>query len=157
MPLSDDLVPVADASAFIFTGSIARTGVSTVPSLPVDDATAVISVEDVIKAPPGLRFAGGAVTVQLVHPLAGGQYLFFADPWAVGGGIAVRERAHLHATAATHAAATAAIERGYAALIARRVEPTFLVAMGTVGAVRSLLAPAGKARQGAVGFGAVRD
>jgi hypothetical protein len=139
MPSSDDLVPVADASAFIFTGSIVRAGASTVPVLPVDAATVVVSVEDVIKAPPGLRFVGREVTVQLRHPLAPGHYVFFADPLAVGGGIAVKEREHLDAAA--RAQAEAAVERGYAALIVRRAEAAFLVALGTIGEVRPLLTP----------------
>jgi hypothetical protein len=139
MPV-EDLVPIADESAFIFTGSITRAGASTVPVLPVDAATAVVSVDDVLKAPQGLRFAGREVTVQLLHPLAAGQYVFFADPWAVGGGIAVKERAHLDAGA--RADAEAALERGYNALIARRAEAANLVALGTVGALRRLFPPA---------------
>jgi len=138
-----DLVPVADASAFIFIGPIARAGASTVPGIPVDASTAVVLVEEVIKAPPGLRgFAGREVTVRLLHPLTEGRFLFFADPLAVGGGIAVTERKHLEATADARKEAAAALERGYAAQITRHVEPAFLVALGTVGAVRPLLPPA---------------
>ncbi len=143
MPLLGDLVPVADASAFIFTGSIARAGASTVAVLPVDAGTVVVSVADVIKAPLGLRgLAGREVTVQLLHPLAAGQYVFFADPLAVGDGIAVKERAHLDGTAGAQTEAAEAVERGYAALIARRAEAAFLVALGTVGTVRPLFTPA---------------
>jgi hypothetical protein len=143
MPSLGDLVPVADASAFIFTGSIARAGTSTISVLPVDAATVVVSVEDVIKAPLGLRgLAGREVTVQLLHPLAAGKYVFFADPLAVGSGIAVKERAHLEGTAGAQTEATEAVERGYAALIVRRAEAAFLVALGKVGTVRPLFTPA---------------
>ena len=87
MPSYDDLGSVANASAFIFTGSITRAGASTVPALPTDANTVVVSVEDVIKAPAGLRnFAGREVTVQLRHVLSAGHYVFFADPLAVAKG-----------------------------------------------------------------------
>jgi hypothetical protein len=111
-----------------------------VPVLPVDTATVVVTVEDVIKAPLGLRgLAGREVTVQLLHPLEAGRYVFFADPLAVGDGIALKERAHFDASVNKQAAE--AVERGYAALIARRTEAAFLVALGTVGTVRPLLTP----------------
>jgi hypothetical protein len=138
-----DLVPIANASAFIFTGAITRTGTSTVPVHPVDAATVVVSVEEVIKAPLGLRsLAGREVTVQLRHTLAAGRYVFFADPLAIGAGIVVKEQAHLEATADAEAEAAAAVERGFAAKIAPRVQAAFLVALGTVGEVRPLLSPA---------------
>jgi hypothetical protein len=139
MPSFGDLVPVADASAFIFSGSIALSGS---PVTPVDATTAVVSVDDVIKAPPGLRgLSGSDVRVRLLHPLAAGRYIFFADPLAVGSGIAVKERAHFDATADAKEAAVAAVERGFAARVGLRVQTAFLVALGTIGAVRPLLAP----------------
>jgi len=146
----EELVPLADASAFIFTGSIARVGASTLPAVPADAETAVVSVEEVIKIPLGLRaFAGREVTVQLLRPLEEGRYVFFADPMSVGNGIAVRERAHFDAT--ERARAAEAVERGYAELIERRAREAFLVALGTIGAVRPLLTPA--ERRGRVPWG----
>jgi hypothetical protein len=146
MPSLEELVPLADASAFIFTGSIARAGASTVPVIPADAATAVVSVEEVIKIPLGLRgFAGREVTVGLLHPLEEGRYVFFADPMSVGNGIALRERAHFDASERGRAAE--AVERGYARLIERRAEAAFLVALGTEGAVRPLLTPAERYRR----------
>jgi hypothetical protein len=140
MPSLGDLVPLADASLFIFTGSIARAGASTVPVVPAGATTVVVSVEDVIKLPLGLRdFAGSEVTVQLLKPLESGHYVFFADPLSVGNGIAVRERAHLEAR--DRGEVMAAVERAYAAKIARRVEEAFLVALGTEGEVRPLFPP----------------
>jgi len=140
MPSFDELIPIAEASAFIFTGSIRRAGASTVQVLPASDTMVVVSVEDVIKVPGGLRsLAGREVTVQLRHPLTAGQYVFFADPLAIGEGIAVKERAHLDGS--ERGEAEAAVERGYAAHILSRVEAAFLVALGTVGEVRPLLTP----------------
>ena len=110
----DDLAPIAAKSAFIFTGSIAQTGAPTAPVPSGDATTAAVSVEHVIKAPIGLRgLAGREVTAQLLHPLAPGHYLFFADPLSVGASIAVKERAHFDAE--EREVAEAAVERGYAA------------------------------------------
>jgi hypothetical protein len=141
MPPYDELGFVANASAFIFTGSITRAGASTVPTVPTDATTAVVSVEDVIKAPLGLRnFAGREVTVQLRHALSAGHYVFFADPLAVGEGIAVKEIAHLDGRERKEA--VEAVKRGYTAQMAPRVAAAFLVALGTVGEVHPLLSPA---------------
>ena len=139
-----DLAPVADASAFIFTGSITRAGAATMATVPVNDATVVVTVDDVVKAPLGMRsFAGHQVTVQLQRPLAAGRYVFFADPLAVGGGLAVRERAHLDASSsATETEAAEAVERGYAARIEPQLKAATLVALGAIGEVRPLLPPA---------------
>jgi hypothetical protein len=140
MPSVDDLAPIADASAFIFTGSIIRAGAPNEPVLPADATTVVVTVEHVIKAPVGLRgLAGREVTVELRHPLAAGHYVFFADPLAVGASIAVKERTHLDAR--EREAAVAAVERGYAARMAPRLEAAFLVALGTEGEVRALVPP----------------
>jgi hypothetical protein len=134
MPSLDELVPVAEAAAYIFTGSVVRTHAST-------ESTVIIKVEDVMKAPPGLRgLAGMEVTVQLLHPLAPGQYVFFADPIAIGDSIAVKELAHLEGRAKGQA--EGAIERGYSALISRRAEQAFIVALGRIGPVTPLLTPA---------------
>lgn len=142
----DDLAVLADTSAFIFTGSITRASASTVPGLPVEATTVLVSVEDAIKIPAGLRsFAGREVTVQLRHPLATGHYVFFADPLAVGEGIAVKERAHLDGREREEA--LAAVNRGYAARMTPRLEAAFLVALGTVGEVRPLLSPADRRRR----------
>jgi hypothetical protein len=139
----DDLAPVADASAFIFIGSLIR----------VDATTAVVSVEEAIKVPVGLRdLAGREVTVELRHPLAEGHYTFFADPLSVGSVIAVKEIAHLHGRERHEA--EAAMERGYAARMKPRLEAAFLVALGSVGDVRSLVPP--HERQGRVTWALAR-
>lgn len=141
----DDLAPIAAESAFIFTGSIAQTGAPTAPVPSGDATTAAVSVEHVIKAPIGLRgLAGREVTAQLLHPLAPGHYLFFADPLSVGASIAVKERAHFDAE--EREVAEAAVERDYAARMAPRLEAAFLVALGTEGEVRPLVSPAERGR-----------
>lgn len=137
MPTIEELAPIADTSAFIFTGSIIRPPASTALA---DAGTVVVSVKDVIKVPLGMRgFAGSEVTVHLSHPLTEGHYVFFADPVSVGGAIAVKERAHLDAT--ERGDAEAAVERGYAARMAPRLNAASLVALGTVGGVTPVFPP----------------
>jgi hypothetical protein len=137
----EDLAPIAAESAFIFTGSIAQTGAPTGPAPSGAATTAAVSVEHVIKAPIGLRgLAGREVTAQLLHPMASGHYLFFADLLSVGASIAVKERAHFDAR--EREVAEAAVERVYSARMAPRLEAAFLVALGTEGEVRPLLSPA---------------
>jgi hypothetical protein len=85
-------------------------------------------------------FAGREVTVQLRHPLSEGHYVFLADPVSAGNTITVRERARLNA--AERAQAEAAMERGYAARLAPRLEAAVLVVLGTTGSVTPVLPPA---------------
>lgn len=141
MPSLDELVTTTEAAAFIFSGSITRTSTSTMSAVPVDANTVVVTVDEVIKVPAGLRnFAGSEVTVQLRHPLAVGHYVFFAGPMAVGEGIAVRELAHLEGR--ERADAMVAVERAYTARMTPRLEAAVLVALGTEGEIRPLLPPA---------------
>ena len=141
MPSFEELVSLADEAVFIFTAGIVRANATTVATLPAKNTTVVVSVDDVLKAPVGLRgFSGQEVTVHLREPLREGKYVFFADPLAVGNGIAVRERAHIGADERGRAAE--ALERGYVMLIERHAQAAFLVALGTVGQVRPLLPPA---------------
>jgi hypothetical protein len=148
MAVDSNLNALADSSPFIFTGYIERVGASTVPVILADANTVVVLVEDVTRAPIGLpSFAGGRVTVRLLEPLAAGRYVFFADPWAVGGGLAVKERAHLDATAQTVSEqVAAAAENGYAERMAPGIRTARLVALGTIGAVRSLYPPGERPR-----------
>jgi hypothetical protein len=139
MTSPDDLVDLADNSLFIFTGSIAPAATPAAPT--ADRSTVAVRVEDVIKVPVGFhRLAGTNITMHLQEPLHEGDYVFFADPVAVGQGLDVRERAHLPAT--ERARVEAAVKRGYALLIKRRAEAATFVVLGEVGTVTPLLPPA---------------
>jgi hypothetical protein len=100
----------------------------------------VVSVTDVIKTPEGMRLDGQEVTVSLHHPLEPGRYVFFADPVAVGRGLAVKELTHLDGSERDTAAQ--ALERSYVEKMARRLEAAALVALGTEAEFRPLFAPA---------------
>jgi hypothetical protein len=152
MPTFDELVPIADESAFIFVGTIVRTGASPMPGHPASHSSVVVSVADVIKAPAGMRLDGQEVTVSLHQHLDPGRYVFFADPVAVGTGLAVKERAHLDGS--ERDAAAQALERAYVEKMARRLEAAALVALGTEGDFRPLFPPA--ERRGRVAWALAR-
>jgi hypothetical protein len=137
-----DLDALADASPFVFIGSIARSGASTILTVQADSSTVVVIIEEALRVPAGFaNLEGREITVRLLAPLATGLYAFFADPLAVGEGIAVQERAHLDAsTDSARAEVGEAITRGYAARIRPRISAATVVALGTVGQVRALTA-----------------
>jgi hypothetical protein len=137
MPSIEELSPIAESVAFIFTGAILRPAATPAHT---EHTAVIVAVRDVIKLPPGMRgFAGREVTVHLHHPLPVGHYVFFADPVSVGSTITMRERAHLDATERSQA--EAAVERGYTARLAPRLEAATLVALGTTGPVTPVLPP----------------
>lgn len=131
---------LADSSPFVFIGEIARAGQSTVPTVPADETTVVVAVEEAIRTPPGFgSMVDQEITVRLLTPIAAGRYVFFADPVAIGPGIAVQERAHLDAgEQSARDQVDEVLARGYAARIAPRITTATVVALGTVGEVRAL-------------------
>jgi len=138
MPSIEELAPIAESAAFIFTGAAVRP--ATAPEHAGHSAV-VIVVREVIKLPTGMRgFAGREVIVHLRHPLSEGHYVFLADPVSIGSTITLRELAHFDA--AERSLAEAAVERGYSARLAPRLEFAVLVVLGTTGPVTHALPPA---------------
>lgn len=97
IPPDAEADPVADLvrrSGFIFRGTILQKGEATMPGVPVDAATAVVKVQEVLYAPPGLDdFTGWTITVQLPEPdvvRAGEPAAFFTRTWIFGASLAVR-------------------------------------------------------------------
>jgi hypothetical protein len=137
MTSNDELASIAHSSAFIFTVDIvgpAGTATET------DERTVTVLVRDVMKAPAGMRgLVGREVTVHLRHPLSEGTYVLFADPVSVGSTITVRETAHLDAEQRGNA--EAAVETGYGARLAPRLQAASLVALGTIGDVTPVFPP----------------
>lgn len=81
-------------SPFIFSGTVERTTAATVPSVRVDDATAVVRIERVFRAPEVVGDqTGRTITIQLRKPdvKRGARALFFATGWLYGESIAVME------------------------------------------------------------------
>ena len=81
-------------ATFVFLGTIKKVKAATMRSVPVDDRTAVVRVEQVIEAPANLaHLAGTDVTVQLAgrtKAAVGRQFMFHAVGWIFGDSIAVR-------------------------------------------------------------------
>jgi len=122
----DALVRLAGQSPFIFGGEVVSEG-----------ASAGVTVDEVIRVPEGMTgFAGSRVTVLLEHPLSRGRYIFFADPYAVGGSVEVRERGHVDGDDAERV--REALRASYARRMEERFEAAALVVLGRMGEVRAL-------------------
>ena len=122
----DALVRLAGQSPFIFGGEILS-----------EEAHAGVAVDEVIRVPEGMTgFAGSRVTVLLERPLSRGRYIFFADPYSVGGSIAVRERGHLDGDDGERV--REALRASYEGRMEDRFEAAVLVVLGRMGEVRAL-------------------
>ena len=91
---SRQITALAGRAQFIFSGTIERTGAATFAAVPVDDATAVVRVERVFRAPAVLGDqTERSITIQLLKPDAkeGTRAVFFATGWLYGESIAVTE------------------------------------------------------------------
>jgi hypothetical protein len=81
-------------ATFVFLGTIKKVQAATMRSVPVDDRTAVVRVEQVIEAPANLaHVAGTDVTVRLAgraKAAVGRQFMFHAVGWIFGDSIALR-------------------------------------------------------------------
>jgi hypothetical protein len=85
---------LARRASFIFSGTVERTAAATLPAVPIDDATAVVRVERVFRAPEVLGDqTNRRITVQLrkADVDEGARALFFATGWLYGDSIAVTE------------------------------------------------------------------
>lgn len=82
-------------STFIFRGTVEKVSASTMPTVPANESTAVVRVDQIIDAPgapPDL--AGKTITVKLLQPnsvKAGEQLTFFTKGWLMGNSMAVIE------------------------------------------------------------------
>jgi hypothetical protein len=79
---------------FVFKGTIKKLGSATMKDVPVDDRTAVVTVDQIISAPPDVAgYSGQDITVQLSGRRKisiGHQMIFHTTVWMYGNGIAVR-------------------------------------------------------------------
>lgn len=83
----------AEPPNFVFKGTIRQIGASNVRQAPANNRTAIVTVIQVIEAPPNLaRYAGQEITVELHNPRAassGDTLIFHAISWLTGESIAV--------------------------------------------------------------------
>jgi len=130
-------------AAFVFKGTVQKVPGATMASVPVDDTTAIVRVDQILRAPEALAgLTGDVITVKLTErarPKRGEQAIFHTTGWLVGDGIAVRSLGHTDVDSA--AASRAAHPRDpVAAKAARDLErhrdDADLVVTGRVTAVR---------------------
>jgi hypothetical protein len=94
MPADSNAERLAKEATFVFKGTVRALKKSTMPDLPVNARTAIVSVDDIVQAPAAFaNFAGQEITVQIggrkkIAP--GYQVMFYANSWRFGEGIAVR-------------------------------------------------------------------
>jgi hypothetical protein len=105
--------PAAQQARFVFKGTVQRLGETTVRYVTVSRRTAVVRVDEVIRAPQTLSaYAGHEITVDCAgpHTLAVGQQaLFYAAGWIFGESLAVQALEHLPIEASHFAAAIAQV------------------------------------------------
>jgi hypothetical protein len=86
-------------STFTFVGTVKELNAATMAEVPVTESTAVVTVDEVLQAPPILAGLDGTdVTVELSssQPVQEGQQAtFFTNGWIYGESIAVREVGHV--------------------------------------------------------------
>jgi hypothetical protein len=92
------------AAQFIFRGTVQKVGAANLDVVQADSSTAVVRVDEVLKATASLGdFTGHEITVKLAQPgdaTAGEQAVFFTNGWLYGSTLAVVEVGRLHGDAA---------------------------------------------------------
>ncbi len=94
MPARPDKITEALTPTFVFKGTVKKLKSATMKDLPVDDRTAVVTVDQIIEAPADLAsYNGQDITVQLggrQKIRAGQELIFHTVSWMYGDSIAVR-------------------------------------------------------------------
>jgi hypothetical protein len=137
----DELQDLVRNSQFVFRGTIRQVGSATLPGIRVSDQTAVVTVDEVLKAPARLGdYTGRTITVQLRQPVAADHALvFFTTSWLYGTGLAVREVGRLDAQPAALRLRIADAEKKMADdKLQARIRNAELVVVGRVTALRDL-------------------
>jgi len=95
MPSSSQGEDPQQESTFTFVGTVKNLHAATMAAVPVTESTAIVTVEEVLQAPPMLAdLAGSDITVELSSARQvreGQQATFFTTGWMYGTSIAVRE------------------------------------------------------------------
>lgn len=99
---------LVQATTFIFAGTVLELGASSVPAVPPDTKLITARLDRSLRVDPVLGdLQGQTITVDVGSSETfeiGQQYVFFADSWVHGRGIAVRETAHVDAAEAERVA-----------------------------------------------------
>lgn len=143
MPASPSKTAKDHKPTFVFKGTIKKLKSATMKGVPVDDRTVVVTVNQIIEAPPALAdYNGQDITVQLggrQKVRVGQELIFHTTSWIFGDSIAVRsltEEPVTDRTAAMLSAADDPVERRAQREKRDRFDAADLVVSGKVVAVR---------------------
>src|SRR5438309_4243960 len=88
MPASQSKTEPAPKPTFVFKGTIKKLKSATMKDVPVNDRTAIVTVDQIIEAPPGLAdYNGQDITVQLsgrAKVRVGQEMIFHTISWMYG-------------------------------------------------------------------------
>jgi hypothetical protein len=124
------------AAQFVFRGTVQKVDASNLDLVEADSNTAVVRVDEVLKATASLGdFTGREITVKLAQPDAtpGEQAVFFTNGWLYGSTLAVVEVGRLHGDAALlRGQVAAAVRQGADEELRGRLARAALVVAGRV-------------------------
>jgi hypothetical protein len=113
MSMSHQIDDLMRQSTFTFVGTVAKLNAATMADVPVTESTAVVTVDEVLRAPQMLAdLAGTDITVQLKSAQQiqeGQQATFFTNGWIYGQSIAVQEVGHVEGRVGDERAAELAV------------------------------------------------
>jgi hypothetical protein len=148
---AQDVGSLTAQSQFVFNGSVIRVGAATLREITPDAHTAIVRVNEVLRAPPiSTSYLGREITVQFAAAPPGldEPRVFFTAAWIFGDSVAVREVGRLPDSAILRTALARALADQPGALVQGRLGGSELVLVGRVTATRP--AP-DKVRRGAPG------
>lgn len=137
--LAQDLQSLTVQSQFIFVGTVVRVGAATLREVTPDARTAIVRVDEVLRAPPvSTNYAGREITMQFAAapPASDERPVFFTAAWMFGEGVAVRETGRLPDTAALRTELAQALASVPSAQVQSRLGGAELVLVGRVTATR---------------------
>jgi hypothetical protein len=127
---------LSSQSSFIFKGTVQERSASTVPNIPVDNRTLIVTVNEIVKAPDILQhFAGQDITVQLGEgqtSRVGQERIFYTNGWIYGSSIAVVSVGNTAAGQRASTVATAAVVAEPVSALSERVARAEVVVTGRV-------------------------
>jgi hypothetical protein len=138
------LVEPVSRSDVVFNGTVEETGATTMAAVDATDSTAVVRVDELVRAPSAFEgLVGQRITVLLRAPgsvQVGEQATFFVNAAVFGESVAVQEVDHMSTTAAAQLApqVTDVIDRLRENELRARIESADVVVTGRVAQVRAV-------------------
>jgi hypothetical protein len=143
MPIRSRKSQQASSASFVFKGTLKKLRSATMPTVPVDEQTAIVRVDEILTAPDALDgYAGQDITVRLSqagpHQI-GQQLIFYTNSWLYGDSVAVQSLKEVpveSAATASRRAARAALKTRLSPDEPEHFAAADLVVFGKVMAVR---------------------